>query len=507
MSAKADFSDLGTTGYPPLTGVVRSDDLPGHFAQTLSSRLGYTVNPGEAYWVAGCNSLANAQAGMCVFPGQVIPQAAWSPAAAGTLKFIQAPTLVADGTPYFSTTAFSTTLRDDKLGVKIDLNTARFGTWSAYYHFDNTNVVNPYGGGDMPGFITTSPTRAQQINLSNTYTPNPTTVNEVRINFTRPAETSGLASGAGLGSISNYGFVENGLGIVHTAPTPEGIPQISLGVLGDSFGVPAPSVINDNNWHVAESVAKIRGRHTMKFGADFRRMNDATRFRPSNGSFSLSGAETGNDFADYLIGAPDSFLQASEEDEDPRSKYIGVYAQDSFKIKSNFTLNYGLRWEASEPWLDKYGRVQAFVHGEQSVVFPDSPEGWVFPGDPGIPSTLSPTRYKNFNPRLGLAYSPGSAGGILSKIFGGPGRSSIRASFGIFHTIYEEGSFLYETGNPPFGDFYTTPIPTYLEEPYKSRDTGPDLAQPFPWAPPTKHTDYSFATYQPISFVTTAKTR
>ncbi|MGA2074899.1 MAG: TonB-dependent receptor [Terriglobia bacterium] len=503
---QGDFSDVATTGYAPLTGSVRSDDLPGHFAQTLSSRLGYTVNPGEPYYVAGCNSLANAQAGMCVFPGQVIPQAAWSPAAAGTLNFIQAPTLIAAGRPYFSSTAYKGTLRDDKFAERIDLNTTRLGTFNVYYYFDDTNVVNPYGGGNMPGFITTSPTRAQQINLGNTLSPNPTTVNEVRINFTRPAETSGLASGNGLGTISKYGYVAGGLGIVDTPPTPPGIPELSLEALGISFGVPSPGVTNDNDWQVTDSVSKIQGRHTMKFGADFRSFADAFRSRPSNGYFSLSGSETGNDFADYLIGAPDSFLQSSEEDEDARSKYISLYAQDSFKIKSNFTLNYGLRWEVSRPWSDTQGRVQAFVPGLQSVVFPNSPTGWVFPGDPGIPSTLSPTRYKNFNPRLGLAYSPRSSGGIAGRIFGGPGRSSIRASFGIFHTIYEEGSFLYETGNPPFGIEYLTSRPTYLEAPFESRDTGANLQQPFPWLPPKKHTDYSFKSYQPLGYYTTAKT-
>ena len=57
-----DFSDVGVTGYPPLTGTVEGDNLPGHFAQTLTSRLGYPVTAGEPYWVAGCNSTAQGQA-------------------------------------------------------------------------------------------------------------------------------------------------------------------------------------------------------------------------------------------------------------------------------------------------------------------------------------------------------------------------------------------------------------------------------------------------------------
>ena len=89
-----DFTDVDTTGYSGLSGNVRGDDIPGSHSmdEVLSQRLGYPVTSGEPYWVDGCNALADAQAGMCVFPGQVIPQAAWSPVAVKTLKFIPTPT-------------------------------------------------------------------------------------------------------------------------------------------------------------------------------------------------------------------------------------------------------------------------------------------------------------------------------------------------------------------------------------------------------------------------------
>ena len=75
-------------------------------------------------------------------------------------------------------------------------------------------------------------------------------------------------------------------------------------------------------------------------------------------------------------------------------------------MKSNLTLNYGLRWDVSRPWSEKNGQLETLVLGLNSTRFPGSPTGWVFPGDPGIPSTLAPTRYNNFAPRIGLAYSP-----------------------------------------------------------------------------------------------------
>src|SRR5260221_13919277 len=60
------------------------------------------------------------------------------------------------------------------------------------------------------------------------------------------------------------------------------------------------------------------------------------------------------------------------------------------------------------------------------------------PGDPGIPKTLAPTKYNNFGPRLGLAYSPGFSDGVLGKIFGGPGKTSIRAAYGLYYTSVED---------------------------------------------------------------------
>ena len=150
-------------------------------------------------------------------------------------------------------------------------------------------------------------------------------------------------------------------------------------------------------------------------------------FGANNGVFSFTGSETGNDFADFLIGAPTDYQQGEQEPMHSRSKYLGLYAQDSWRAKSNFTVNYGLRWEFSMPWYEQNNQVEALVPGEQSVLYPGAPLGWVVPGDPGIPSTVAPTRYRNFGPRIGFAYSPEAQGGFWRKLLGGPGNSSIRS--------------------------------------------------------------------------------
>ena len=114
-------------------------------------------------------------------------------------------------------------------------------------------------------------------------------------------------------------------------------------------------------------------------------------------------AATGVDFADFLLGLPNIYTQGFSPAFYERSKYAGVFAQDSWRIRSNLTLNYGVRWDMIMPWTEQHDQTGTLIAGEQSVVFPTAPTGYVFPGDPGVPTTIAPNRYNNFSPRFGLA--------------------------------------------------------------------------------------------------------
>jgi len=499
-----DFSDVIGRGLPPLSGFVNGTDAPGNFASTLSTRLGYTVAPGEPYWLPGCDNAGQAQAGVCVFPGQAIPQSAWSPAASGTLKFIPNPTNTS-GTPIWSSGSQKQTLRDDKAGGRIDLNRSQSDIWSFYYSFDDASLLNPYAGGNVPGFPGLTPSRGQQANLRDAHTFGSSAVNTLTMNYTRYAIRTDSPSGQGLGSPSSFGFDAGGLGIVPTAPQYAGVPSVNFtGAYSAGFGVPV--TINrqaDNTFQIADSYSRILGSHTLVFGTDLEyfQINTRQNIIP-NGLFQFSGAETGNDFADYLIGAPSFYQQASLQLQNVRSKYFSVFAQDSFKVRPELTINYGLRWEANEPYYDTRGLMMTFVPGKQSVLFPDAPTGWVFPNDPGIPPTISPTRWNNVSPRFGIAYSPSLNDGLLGKVLGGPGKTSIRAGGGIFYTGYEELIANYEVGDAPFGNFYVSPTLVYFEEPFKSRVSTNDPGQRFPVTinyPGAPGPPVSFAPYLPIS--------
>jgi hypothetical protein len=497
-----DFSDVATTGYNALTGAVRGDDVTadGAMPTVLSNRLGYTVSGGEPYWVSGCNTAADAQAGTCVFPGQVIPQAAWGPVAKATLKFVPPPTTFVNGHPYYFTSALNTRTRDDKWAQRIDFVNQRTGNWTFYYNFDDTATFNP---AYVQDFGYTAPVRAQQLTMSNTRNIGPSTVNELRLNYTRFLRGGNILQNGPV-SISTYGFIEGGLGLIPGNPSQEGLPEITLGLLGLSFGAPVSEIFPQNAFQGMETLSKILGKHTLKLGGGYRYIQwDRHGGTAANGSFQFYGGETGNDFADFLLGAPDGFEQSSRQMLDARMKGGEAFVQDSYRVRSNFTLNYGLRWEFEEPWYDTQDRIQQFIPGQQSTKFPNSPTGWVFPGDTGIPRTLAPTPYRDFAPRLGFAYSPQVDEGVLNKILGGPGKTSIRAAAGIFYSTMDTMGSVWSSGDAPFAIFYTTPVPIYLEEPYKSRINGNDPGQRFPFTgAPGTGSDISFAQFLPISYST-----
>ena len=159
------------------------------------------------------------------------------------------------------------------------------------------------------------------------------------------------------------------------------------------------------------------------------------------------------------------------------------------------------------PWREKYNQLQTFVSGQQSEVYPDAPRGIVFPGDRGIPNALAPTRWNDFAPRLGVAYSPNFDDGLLGKMFGGPGKSSIHASVVVFHTAFEGLSAGIMSACAPYGyDYDSTGGRPLFDEPFVSASTGASNGQPFPSPVPAfgasrgnPNTNVDWSKYTPIT--------
>lgn len=467
-----DFSAIADQFDPVVNGVVTPYTVQGsYWAQQLGTALGYTVTQGEPYYTPGCTQAT------CVFPGAVIPSVAFSTPSVNVLQYIPKANTSINGVPEFQTSSTNQYLRDNKFSVRVDGN-SRIGLLSGYYF--NDKYVASAGNPVTPAFTGEHTGHVQVANFGVTTTLGNSAVNEARIaylrNFTINFSTGG---DRGLAVQQALGFT----GIVPVQPAYAGVPGINFNNFSTgNSGAPAPII--QNTYQALDNYSKVIGRHTMKFGADTRYTWQIWKNLGSNGAYTFSGSETGIDFADYLIGAPTSYQQGQGFPSNGRNFYLGGYGQDSWRVRPNVTLNYGLRYEIATPWWEKHNQIETLVPGLQSQVFPGSPTGWVFPGDPGIPKTLAPIRYDNFAPRIGIAYSPSADHGFLSKLTGGPGNSSIRASWGKFYSTFEGGTDYNEIGDAPFGFYYGSPVPPEFANPFIDRATGNDEGQRFPAPPP-----------------------
>ena len=459
-----------------------------YLASLLTQRLGYTVTSGEPYYAAQCTSSAQ-----CVFPNAAIPQNAWSAPAKNLLRYIPSPNV---GTNEFSSSAFSQTVRDDKGSVRVDGN-SRVGEVSAYYFVDDYRLDNPYpgsvAGASIPGFDALFIGRAQLLSLGATRVLGSSMVNEFHGGYLRNNNIIGQPKG-GLGvSLASQGFTTGAgtAGIYVQAPQFEGVENITF----PSFvmGVPITNETQiDNTFYVSDGLSRAIAAHTVKFGAQFH--VDEVNEHPNatfNGTFNIEGTETGSSFADFLIGTPSNYTQSSGQPFYLRNRYIGLYAQDSWRARSDLTINAGLRWDVVMPWWEKYNQIQTYIPGAHSTLYPGAPAGLVVAGDPGVPKTLAPTTYTNFAPRLGLAYSPRFDDGFWRTIFGGAGKSSIRASYGLFYTAYPglTAGIMYSV--PPFGYNYLSPGPPLLQTPSITAATGVNNGQRFPFPFPSHNVSVS----------------
>jgi hypothetical protein len=426
--------------------------------------------------------------------------------------------------------------RTDQFTVKFDHRITEKQNFSAYYYFNDSTLYDPYsrfqaGGATTLGFGANTQERYQQYNLTHNWTLSNNVVNEAHFTYFREAQGNFLhPQRTGLVQDScatvpadacfNDGTANNDTGIhPRLGANREGVPFVDVSGLfsyGNNFEGEIPQVGNSFQW--SDSLSWVKGTHTMKFGGDVRRMRfDQTLYYNVNGLYSYYGGsanDVGSDdlMPNYLLGLPDSFSQGSAQVENVRSSIFSLFAQDSWKIKKNITLNYGLRWELFTPLTDISQHVQSFRPGQVSTIYPCqftdpvmttifqnagvanpdcantgvTPTGLVVPGDKGVPAGLTSTYYKTFAPRLGLAWSPGDSG-----------KTSIRMGWGLFYNPMEQLVLEQFSAEPPFGGSNIINAPLF-NTPYEQQD-GTQKPNPFNGIlNPTRGQPVDWALYRPI---------
>ncbi len=234
------------------------------------------------------------------------------------------------------------------------------------------------------------------------------------------------------------------------------LPNYSnINITGDfvsAGGFATPGLVNTTTYQFSDDFSLVKGSHQMQFGANYIRPMQATTFCVyCNGLFTFSGQDTGNAMADFISGSLDSFTQLNISHDNEKWQYIGLYAQDSWKVNSRLTVNYGVRWE---PYLNgrllngqvSHFNMADFLGNVHSTVYPNAPAGTLYPGDAGFDTGGRPnqTTWRNFAPRFGLAWDPK-----------GDGKTLIRASWGIFYDMPQTLFYYNYSTEPLWGESIT----------------------------------------------------
>lgn len=500
LERSGNFSDP-ISNASVLTGCVGGP----YFASLLSQRLGTTVLAGDPYSQASTGCVSGRTP---VFANGSIPQTAWSGPAQNLLQYIPQSNLP---NGEFSTSAQDQTLGDNKGAFRVDAS-SRWGRISGYYSIDDYAVNDPYptqqGGATVPGFNALTNGRSQLASASDTMTFGARTVNQMEVSYLRDVNVLGTPVGGVGTTLASQGFVTSsgGPSILPQRPAIEGVENIIFNnfVVGSTV-----TGLNqyDNVFQYSDTFSRVVAAHTLKLGGELR-FNEvnANADVQSNGLFAFFGSETGSDFADFLIGAPSQYEQGNAQPFYMRNRYGALFLEDSWRVRPNLTVNYGLRWDVEMPFYEKFNQIQTLVAGEQSVVYPGAPTGLVFPGDKGISRSLAPTRWNDFSPRLGLAYSPGRHTGVLGALLGNPGDSSIRLGAGRFVSAVEGISAGVMAGDAPYGSTYVSPLPPLFSNPFIDAATGYNEGQRFPLSFPAfgaspnhPNTTVDWAPFLPIS--------
>ena len=305
---------------------------------------------------------------------------------------------------------------------------------------------------------------AQTFTLGHTFIINSTMVNSVRAAVNR--------TGIHRTNTPDFGPADVGIQGVFSYQPDYMLMSVTNGfAIGN--GVENQATFRTTTYQLGDDFSIVHGTHQFAFGGEIAhwRSNSNANVR-SPGVYSFDGTATGLGLGDFITGKLAQLDQSAPNTLYMKESYVGAYAQDTWKVTSRLTVNYGIRWEPWFPQVITNGAIynfslDRFNAGIKSTVFKNAPNGFYYPGDPGFPGKSGLNkRLGDFGPRIGLAYDPM-----------GDGKTSIRASFGRGYDFLNAQFNLNTAVAPPWGaEIRTTFGPGGLDNPYLGFPGG----NPFP---------------------------
>jgi len=401
-----------------LSPVPTPSEVGGNFSDLLTgSSPTIIVDPVTNTQFMGNGSQPNVISA-CPSPGSLSPigQACLDPAALNVVALFPQPNVSPSLGDLFLYNPVNSN-NQDSFDVRVDHQISSKNNLFAIFSYGNVQDYNPdpfpgiAGGGSFTGNINN---KALLAGLSDVHVFSPTKINELKIGYTRYQvnavpffEGQPLATQLGIPGINDP-----------SNPLTGGLPNIQISGLnplgnGDWF----PEILNENNYQLLDSFTYIHGHHSLKMGGDLRRRQHGFfQVQNTRGDFFYTGQFTNDPLADFLIGYTQSLFRDTQTGSFGMSWWeFGTYLMDDYHVSPKLTLNLGLRYDVYTPMVEQHNRLANFDFQTGLFVAPGVTPGTSRSGD-------VVTNWKNFSPRIGLAYSVDN-------------KTAVRGGYGIFYDM------------------------------------------------------------------------